>query len=168
MSKLRLIFFRHAKSDWSSGAQRDIDRPLNARGRATAPRMGELLASSGQVPTHALVSPATRARETYELASKAGKWETELRVEEGLYESYPEQVLQIVRRQPADVRSLLLVGHEPVWSEMVSGLIGEATVRFPTAAMARVDLPVKSWDDIFFGGGQLVWLLQPRFFTDGE
>jgi len=44
----RLIFMRHAKSDWALGLP-DRDRPLNARGRRSAPVMGDWLRSQGIV-----------------------------------------------------------------------------------------------------------------------
>ncbi|MFV0438327.1 MAG: SixA phosphatase family protein [Desulfopila sp.] len=36
----RLYLIRHGKSSWSDAALADLDRPLNARGRRDAPRMG--------------------------------------------------------------------------------------------------------------------------------
>ena len=36
----RLMLLRHAKSDWTVPGARDRDRPLNARGREAAPKMG--------------------------------------------------------------------------------------------------------------------------------
>src|SRR6185369_7303374 len=38
-----LILMRHAKSAWNDPQQKDIDRPLNGRGRKSAPRMGAWL-----------------------------------------------------------------------------------------------------------------------------
>jgi len=67
----QLILLRHAKSDWSSGARNDFDRPLNARGRADAPRMGAWLAANGYAPEAVIASPAARAKETAELVCAA-------------------------------------------------------------------------------------------------
>jgi phosphohistidine phosphatase len=41
---LTLILTRHAKSDWGSPALPDYDRPLNDRGRRSAPVLGRWLA----------------------------------------------------------------------------------------------------------------------------
>ena len=167
-TKKRLLIMRHAKSDWNSGAARDSERPLNERGRRTAHHMGELLARSGQVPTVALVSSARRAQETYDLAATAGEWVCEKRTEPGLYASSPERVLDIVTQQDASISSLLLVGHEPTWSELTGALIGGASIKFPTAAIARVDFRVESWSQLDYDRGDLVWLLQPKFSMPSE
>ncbi|MDO9476550.1 MAG: histidine phosphatase family protein, partial [Pseudohongiella sp.] len=45
-----LILLRHAKSSWNDQAQRDIDRPLNERGRDDAPMMADRLAARGTCP----------------------------------------------------------------------------------------------------------------------
>ena len=63
-----LILLRHAKSDWSGSAP-DFDRPLAERGRAQAPLAGRWLANHVDRIDLAIVSPAERARETWELAS---------------------------------------------------------------------------------------------------
>ena len=43
-------------------------------------------------------------------------------------------------------------------------LVGGGQIRFPTAAMVRVDFELGGWDQINYGEGTLIWLLQPRFF----
>jgi phosphohistidine phosphatase len=62
----RLLLFRHAKSDSPQGGS-DHERPLGPRGRHDAPRMGEEMARRGLKPELALVSTATRTRETFAL-----------------------------------------------------------------------------------------------------
>lgn len=165
----KLILFRHAKSDWKGPFRHDLERALNTRGERAARTMGRLLALSGQLPDVALTSPAVRARETLELASKAGSWTCAIEEDRELYDSSPRRVLDVIRRTSDSCRRLMLVGHEPTWSQLASLLIGEGgQLRFVTASMARMDFRLDSWKDIAFGSGELVWLLQPRFFTDGQ
>ena len=64
-----LLLLRHAKSAWGDPSLADIDRPLAARGRKAAPQMGRELATRGWAPQTVLVSPARRARETWELVA---------------------------------------------------------------------------------------------------
>ena len=56
----RLMLLRHAKSDWSAPGARDRDRPLSARGREAAPRMGAYMARHALVPDLIVASPASR------------------------------------------------------------------------------------------------------------
>jgi phosphohistidine phosphatase len=53
----RLMLLRHAKSDWSAPGGRDLDRPLSARGREAAPKMGAYMARHALVPDLIISSP---------------------------------------------------------------------------------------------------------------
>jgi phosphohistidine phosphatase len=154
-----LLLLRHGKSDWDAGTGPDEDRPLNGRGRRSAKVVGSYLARVGGVPDMAVTSPAVRARTTLDLAVDAGRWPCPVRVAGELYNRGPEAVLTLVRLEPAGTGTLLLVGHEPTWSTVVEILTG-ARVRFPTAALARIEL--ERWTDAVIGGGTLSWLLPPR------
>ncbi|HVG21430.1 MAG TPA: histidine phosphatase family protein, partial [Blastocatellia bacterium] len=61
-----LLLLRHAKSDWDDPKLRDFDRPLAARGKRDAPRIGKALKERGPSPDLIVSSPAARARETIE------------------------------------------------------------------------------------------------------
>lgn len=157
-----LLFFRHGKSDWDAPFDRDHDRPLAKRGRQAARVMGRFLASSGQAPDSIVTSTAVRARDTVRMASLAGGWSASIRETSDLYGAGPETILSLVRTEPDAAQSLLLAGHEPTWSRTVGMLTGGCNVRFPTAAMARIDFDVFSWQDVDFGLGELVWLIPPK------
>lgn len=159
-----LLVFRHGKSDWKADFDHDHERPIKKRGRKAAALMGRLLAEAGEAPDGIVTSSAVRARQTLDQAVEAGGWTAPVRVTRALYEADPARVLAEVRAEPDSTTTLLLVGHEPTWSELVSDLIGGGTVRFPTAAVARIDLDVETWAEARFGQGELVWFLIPRFF----
>lgn len=157
----RLYLLRHAKSDWSSG-RADHERPLNPRGEEAAPRMGRFLTAIDQVPRRVLSSTATRALDTARRAAEAGGWAVEIETTERFYAAGEDEVIDEVRRCDDAVESLLIVGHEPTWSGVIGRLAGVAEVRFPTAALARVDLAVDRWEDTTDGSGRLVFLVTPK------
>lgn len=163
MSK-RLLLFRHAKSDWHAGALNDHERPLTKRGSEAARIMGRVLAAADQLPDLVVTSSAVRARITVELAHAAGGWTCPVETSDALYDTDAVSVLEEIRGLPDSAERVLLAGHEPMWSELASRLIGGGALRFPTAALARIDLGVGKWRDADFGYGALVWLLQPKFF----
>ncbi len=164
----RLLLFRHAKSDWDTAAENDHARRLTKRGIATAQAMGRILAASGQTPDRVVASSAVRAKKTLKVARAAGKWKCPTDITEALYDADAAAVLEEIRALPKRATTVLFVGHEPTWSELASFLIGGGNLRFPTAALARVDLAVPGWPAVTFGRGELVWLLQPKFFTKGR
>lgn len=162
-----VIFFRHGKSDWNAEYQSDQQRPVSKRGKKAARRMGKFLAKSGQSPDSVITSSAVRARTTVELAAEAGKWTCPVRETLALYESSPKTVLREIQAEPDNTSTLLVAGHEPVWSDSVSRLIGGANLRFPTAAMARIDFEVEKWREVSFGRGALIWLVPPKALFKG-
>lgn len=161
----RILLFRHGKSDWDADYGADHDRPLTKRGEKAASLMGRYLASLDQLPDRVICSSAVRAKETVRLAVKAGKWSCPVTITKELYDVSPEQVLGLIRDSQDSLNSILLAGHEPTWSLLVGGLIGKANVKFPTAAMACIDLDVVQWKEAEFGKGILVWLMTPKLLA---
>ena len=160
-----LILFRHAKSSWDDPVG-DHERDLTARGIHAARTMGRFLAAAGRVPDRAIVSSARRARRTYDLAAEAGDWSCECRVSPSLYLSEPETVLEEIQGEDRAAASLLLVGHEPTWSEIAGLAAGGATrLRFPTAAMAWIELDAVDWGDASFSNAMLRALIPPKLLT---
>lgn len=157
-----VYLLRHAKSDWSSDYATDHDRPLSKRGRRAAATVGRFLASLDQAPEAVVTSTAVRARTTVELAAATGGWHCPVRQEADLYGGSTEQVLAAIRTAPAEAERLVLAGHEPTWSAAVERLTGGGSVRMVTAAVARIDLAVESWEEVAFGAGTLTWLVTPK------
>ena len=63
----RLILLRHAKADWAENGLDDFDRPLSNEGRGEGLLLAPWLIQNDLLPDHALVSPALRTRQTWEL-----------------------------------------------------------------------------------------------------
>jgi phosphohistidine phosphatase len=157
-----VILFRHGKSDWDAPSGADHDRPLAERGRNASDRMGRFLAARGEVPELAISSTAVRARDTLDRAVQAGAWSCRVEQRDDLYLPSPYGLLHVLHQQSDEVGSVVLVGHEPAWSETLSMLVGGGEYRFPTAAMARIDLAVDRWEEVDFGLGELRWLVTPK------
>ena len=161
----RILLFRHGKSNWDVDYEADHDRPLAKRGHKAASLMGRYLASLDQVPDRVICSSALRAKETVRLAAKAGKWSCPITITEDLYDASVEQVTELIRKSRDSLNSILLAGHEPTWSLLAGRLIGKANLKFPTAAMARIDLAVTSWKEAQFGKGTLIWMVSPKLLA---
>ncbi len=157
-----LILLRHGKSDWDTDYDDDHERPLAERGRSAAALMGTLLARVNQAPQRVLCSSAVRACETVRLAVEAGGWSCSVTVVPEFYGASTDAVLARVATEDDAVDSLLLAGHEPVWSALAADLIGGGELRFPTAAMARIDFEVDRWSRVRPATGSLVWFVIPR------
>ena len=158
-----VIFFRHTKSDWNTAFGHDHERPVNKRGKKAARRMGRFLALVDQVPDRIISSSAARARMSFELAAAAGEWgDIPTEITDDLYEASATDVLTLLQSVPDGSDRLLVVGHEPTFSDVIGKLIGTANVKMSTGSMARIDFDVEHWPDLAFGRGQLRWLVPPK------
>jgi len=139
-----LIVVRHAKSDWSGG-QADVDRPVAKRGRRQAPDAGRWLATSIDRIDLAVVSPARRARETWDLVSAELDVRPPTRIDDRVYGVSGGGLLRLVQELSDDVDTVVFVGHNPGVEDLVTLLTGER-VSMPTSALAVITVP-GSWSN---------------------
>lgn len=142
-----LLLLRHAKSSWDSPSLTDHERPLNARGRRDAPRMGRLLLSRGLTPDLIVSSSARRALETAQAVAMAAGLERNPRVARTLYHASPATFLDVVRQLPRQARRVLMVGHNPSIENLVELLAG-AYHRMPTGALAHFRFGINDWSEL--------------------
>jgi phosphohistidine phosphatase len=166
----RLTILRHAKSSWAEPNTDDFDRPLNDRGWKAARRMGKELKHKKMRFDLCLASPAARVRETLDgVAETYGEFPFPVRFEKPIYLADTSTLLELVRSVSDEIGKLLLVGHNPGLERLVAtlgandeGLCDRIERKFPTAALAVIDLKVGNWADVQPAGGKLVELILPR------
>lgn len=158
-----LLVLRHAKSSWNESGLADHDRPLNERGERDAPRMGDLVRERRLTPDVIISSDAVRARMTAEAVAEAARYPGEIRLEPLLYGAAPDDILVVLRAAPElNTATVMIVGHNPGLEALVGQLTGEPQ-DLPTAALARIDLPIDRWRDLDESTrGTLVDLWRPK------
>jgi phosphohistidine phosphatase len=156
-----LLLLRHAKSDWDDPSLRDFDRPLAARGKRDAPRIGKALRKRGPMPDLVVSSPAARAKATIEAVLKAAKLDIKIRFDETVYGASSPELIGLIRRLPDSSACALLVGHNPGFEDLV-GILSGSSERMPTAALACLELPVDSWENVSDREGKIAWLITPK------
>lgn len=159
---IELLIMRHAKSDWGTGVSSDRERPLARRGTRAAKRMGKFLTGIEAVPDLILSSPAVRARTTADLANRAGRWDAPMEIVPSFYGGSCADVLEAIRTAGISAGRILVAGHEPTWSDLVSVLTGGGSVSMPTAAVACLRFDGTSWSRLGPGCAELQWLVNPR------
>lgn len=107
----RLVLARHAQA--VDAAATDAARELSPRGRRDAEAGGRWLAEQGVEPDHALVSSAVRTAQTWEHLCAGAGWSLAPDLDRGLYEAGTDAALDLVRLVPAEVGTLVVVGHNP-------------------------------------------------------
>jgi phosphohistidine phosphatase len=148
MKQLTLV--RHAKSSWDDERLDDHERPLAPRGHRDAPRMGERLKRLKLEPDLLLTSTARRARETADyLAAALDIPSSGIRADRGIYLASPAELLAILARLDDSLESVVLVGHNPGFTELANRLLPSLRLdNLPTAAVVAVDCDTVRWRDI--------------------
>src|SRR5215213_1075942 len=90
-----LYILRHAKSSWDDNNLDDFDRPLNHRGKETAPFIGEVMSRNDFAPAVIVSSPAARARSTAELVKKGGGLAAQIQFDARIYEASPVNLCDV-------------------------------------------------------------------------
>jgi phosphohistidine phosphatase len=154
-----LVVVRHAKSDWGIG-ESDHERPLNERGRRDAPVLGAWLRDNLAALDLVVCSTATRARQTWRLATQALEPAPHVRYDQRIYGAEPQALMSVLDELTDEVGAAALVGHNPGLSELVETVSGQA-VELKTSAVAVVRWD-GTWADVWSRRAVLVAQATPR------
>ena len=164
----RVYLLRHAKSSWKDRSLADRDRPLAGRGRRAARAMAVHMEAEGIRPDLVLCSPARRTRETLECLGTALGHGVEARFDEELYGAGEAELFGLLRALGDEVQSVVVIGHNPGLEDLAVALASEGAElarlreKYPTAALATIDLPADTWAAITRRSGELVGYVRPR------
>ncbi len=153
---MKIYFLRHGiavePEDWKGD---DYDRPLTSDGRERMGQEAKAIRKLDLGLDAILTSPLVRAKETAEIVAR------ELKVvskeDERLGGDFDMSALEAILQGCADLKSLMLVGHEPSMSSVIGRLIGVARMDLKKGGLACVELP-----DASTMTGELHSLIPPK------
>jgi phosphohistidine phosphatase len=165
-----LSILRHAKSSWDDPNLDDFNRPLNDRGWKAARRLGRELKERGMRFDLVIASTAARVRETIDGVQHEYDFAAPIRFEPRMYLAGEDLLLSLVQTLSDDVRCPLFVGHNPGLEQLLaqltkddsSGLRRRIASKYPTGALAVVELPWNDWQSTEPGSGKVVDLILPK------
>jgi phosphohistidine phosphatase len=155
---LKLYVMRHGPAQDAAESGLDADRALSAPGRERVRKVARALLDAQEEPVNIFTSPLVRATQTAEIVAIV----TNLRDRVGTVEVRREiapggSSLRLARSLASErKRRVMMVGHEPDLSTLVSTLLGEAMGPLEKAMVVAIHLP---WDG---GEGQLRFVLHPK------
>jgi phosphohistidine phosphatase len=150
---MELYFLRHGEADWPEWKKSDDERPLTKRGKREMRDVAKFLDRLKVRPNLIVTSPLPRAAQTAEIAADYLK--AKLRKDELLAPGFGASKLRTVLKRHR-ARVLMLVGHEPDFTQVISELTG-ASLKLSKAGVALVDVDPESEE------GKLLWLFPPKF-----
>jgi phosphohistidine phosphatase len=165
-----LAILRHAKSSWDDPSLDDSNRPLNERGWKSARLLGKEMKRRDMRFDMVLASTAARVRETIDGVQEKYEFTAPIQFDQEMYSATAETLLSLVRGLPDSIEAPLIVGHNPGLERLLvelahddaHGLRRRVAEKYPTGALAFVELPVEKWADVAPGSGEIVELILPK------
>jgi phosphohistidine phosphatase len=155
---MNLYFLRHGltgqRVEWHGS---DFDRPLTEDGKERMMREAAAIKKLKPRVEVIITSPLVRAYQTAKIVAKQLNLLDRFIIEELLKPGFGPDTLPEIIRKYAEAGTLLLVGHEPDFSSVISHIIGGGRVVCKKGGLAFVDLQQPHNLQ-----GELVWLIPPK------
>lgn len=172
MKTIHLI--RHAKSSWDNTNLSDHQRPLSTRGEKDCSIMSAELFKAGFKWPQIYCSTAQRAQSTIEAIivnwyqESVEKKQLEQRIDwhstDRLYTFSSEQIWAFVKGLEPDLDSVLLVGHNPAFTDFINAATAAGLNNLPTCGYVQLSFSAAGWDSLKTNGARLDVLLKPKMF----
>ena len=158
----RLYFLRHGLADHPHYRGDDALRPLSREGELRMRQAAAFLAGLDLGLDVLLTSPLVRAAQTAAIVAGRLGLADRILEEPRLGPGFGvEPLAAILGDLPETHRRIMLVGHEPGFSEVVGAITGGSAVVCKKGGLARVDLQ----DGDGELQGRLLWLLPPAILA---
>ena len=157
----KLLIVRHSKSSWSDPYLSDFDRPLNKRGNRDGKLMAEFLLKRINNIDKLISSSSKRTRETSEFFKKKINIKVENYTEKLYHASY-DDILDLLYQVKDDVRSLMLIGHNPGLTQLVNFFTDINLYNLPTTGIVVINFIIDKWKNIRDSKGNIELIKFPK------
>ena len=131
--------------------------------------MAAALRADGLRPDLVLCSTARRTRDTLALLGPAVA-DAAVEIDDELYGADPITIIERLRSVDPDLGSVMVIGHNPGLQDLALHLAGDGDpaalaqlrMKFPTAALAVLDLERGTWATLDAGQAYLARVVLPR------
>jgi phosphohistidine phosphatase len=161
---MNIFILRHgiAVEHGTKGFENDSDRPLTAKGKRQLRKSASAMRRMKLRFDLILSSPYERAKRTAEIVAEELKLKKRLKFSDALRsEGDAEQLVHQVSTLKSAPKNLLLVGHEPYLSQLISRLTSgdeNMAMDFKKGGLCKLEA-----EQLHYGKcAQLVWLLTPK------
>jgi phosphohistidine phosphatase len=153
-----VYFLRHGLAEERDTWKEDDSlRPLTDKGKLQLGRTADAISKVVPDLDAIITSPLVRAKQTANIVAQKLDMEESLVEDARLSPGFGLEELGEIIKEQSGAEGLILVGHEPDFSSVVSQLIGGGRLVFKKGALARVDLIALNPPQ-----GELVWLIPPK------
>jgi phosphohistidine phosphatase len=163
MPKRELILIRHTKSSWTDFNVSDFEHPIKEDRIDDAINMAARLKKMDVKPDLIICSPAKRTQQTANYFCEKLKYKVEqMQLDKRIYESSPEDILQVVQEIGAENKTVLLIGHNPSITYFANWFMDEKIDQMPTTGVVWLEFKSETWQIDRQTPCRLIAFLTPR------
>ena len=162
---IKTIFLvRHGKAIGRDTKVPDFQRTLVKKGENESLGIAKKLKKIGASPELLLSSSADRALETAHIfAQRLGYPKKKILVKDSLYNEIKEEaLLEIVKNVDNKYNSIMLFGHDPLFSSFAAYLLKNFNEGIPKSGVVCIEFRRKTWKGITKGNGRLKFYDYPK------
>ncbi|GAA5023122.1 phosphoglycerate mutase [Marivirga lumbricoides] len=144
-----LYLVRHGQAEPQSGSTKDFQRQLTSKGYQDASKIGLYLKSKEFYPDIILHSSSVRTTDTVNrINEQLGIDLDHIESSEEIYEASVRILLRVISEIPAELRSAIIVGHNPSITYLSEYITGAEIGHVGTAGMVHIQIPFTSWSEV--------------------
>jgi len=157
-----LFLLRHAETEPQQTGQSDFDRELLPKGLEQIGHLAQHLSKIGFYPDSIICSPARRAKTTAMTLIELLKMPSnKVQFNKSIYTAEADGLLELIRETDNHSQSLLMIGHNPALSDLVTHLVKGFADGLRTCDFIWIELNISQWLEISKNTGQLKKLIHP-------
>ena len=151
----KLILMRHGEAEASLSG--DFYRKLTSNGQEQAKNVGIKLKNKGYFPDVIVCSTAVRTMMTARnVATELGYPLDHIVEAPEIYEANTRTILEIINATEDSIHTLMLIGHNPTFSQMIAYLTQEHIKPLSPASFAVLQFRADRWAYVSMGNADLL------------
>jgi phosphohistidine phosphatase len=136
-----IYLLRHAKAN---AGLNDLERDLSAKGRRQAEYIGQWMGENGIIPDRIVSSPAKRTTVTASLCAEQAGYQGKIHLADDLYDAHSNTYIDLIAGLDNKHDSVMVVGHNPEISAVVTVLTGEP-LTMPPGTLVCIEMTTDQW-----------------------
>lgn len=142
----QLMLLRHGKSSWEDLTIPDIERPLIPKGEKRTRLIASYLRKHNIIPQLIVSSPARRTYDTALIIVHELELNPDIiQTDDSLYFINVEQYSAVIQKLDDQLRSVMLVGHNPMITDFCNLFLEDKIDNLPTSGLCVIELFAHSW-----------------------
>ena len=158
-----LYLVRHAKSSWESPGLADDQRPLLPKGVDKTKLVAEyIIRKKGKIDLM-ISSQAVRAYDTAKVMASCLDYPVkQIQKDRRIYDGPYDRLLDLIYGTSKDVDSLMIIGHNPLITQLANLFLHPGIEDMPTSGVACITFETLKWEEVPASKSELKFFITPK------